>query len=343
MKLSAIAAALGADLEGDGSLEIEDIQPLESAGPAHLSFLSNPRYARSLAETRAGAVIVGREVEGPGCALLRVDDAYIGFAMALELFRRPELPEPGVHPAAVIAEDAEIGEGARIGPHVSIGARTRIGARAVLHPGVRIYPDVAIGDDFVAHANAVVRERTRIGHRVVVASGAGIGNEGFGNIPLPGGGVHALPQIGIVEIGDDVTVGSNTTIDRATIGVTRIADSVRLDNLVMVAHGCSIGKETLIAAQSGIAGSTVVGERVQLGGQVGVAGHLRVGDDARAAAQSGIASSVADGETVGGYPQRTAGRWRREVAALARLPELLRRVRRLVQRAASSDEPPVED
>ena len=332
MELSVIAEALGAELEGDGSIEIEDLQPLDEAGPAHLSFLSNPRYARSLDATRAGAVIVARDVEGPGCALLRVDDAYVGFAMALELFRKPELPEVGIHPSAVVAPDAQVADGARIAAHVVVGARTRIGARAALFPGVRIYPDVEIGEDFVAHANVVVRERTRIGDRVVLASGAAIGNEGFGNIPLPGGGVHTLPQIGVVEIGNDVTVGSNTTIDRATIGVTRIGDSVRLDNLVMIAHGCTIGKESLIAAQTGLAGSTVVGERVQLGGQVGAAGHLRIGDDVRAAGQSGIVSNVADGETVAGFPQRPASQWRRERAASSRLPELLRRVRRLEKR-----------
>lgn len=336
MKLAEIAKSLGADLEGDGNTEIRGLQPLEDAEAQDLSFLSNSRYAAKLKDTRAGALIVGRDVEGPGCALLRVDDAYMGFAMALEIFKRPLALDQKIAESAHIAADVQIGEAACIADQVTIGARTRIGARVTLHPGVRIYPDVTIGDDFVAHANVVVREGTKIGDRVQILSGAALGNEGFGNIPLPGGGVHTLPQIGHVEIGDDVSIGANTTVDRATIGVTRIESGVKLDNLVMVAHGCTIRREALIAAQVGLAGSTIVGRRVQLGGQAAAGGHLTIGDDVRAAGRTGVQSDVPAGEMIGGFPWRPVRDWRREEAAIRRLPGILKRLRRL-ERQSETD------
>jgi len=329
MKLGEIARAIGASLEGDPALEVDDLQPLESAGPRDLTFLSNPRYQAKLEATRACAVILGDGVPGPGCAVLRVPNAYLGFAMALQLFARPALPAPGIDAGAHVASSAEIGEGARIGPRVVVGEGARIGARCTLFPGVVLYPGVRIGDDFAAHANAVVRERVCIGDRVTLGPGAVIGGDGFGFLPLPGGGVFKLVQIGTVELGDDVEIGANTTIDRATIGVTRLARAVKVDNLVQIGHGCSLGEEALLAAQVGLAGSSVIGERVQLGGQVGIAGHLEVGAGARVAAQSGVPNDVPPGAEIGGYPAMDVALWRRVSAAVQKLPELLRRIRRL--------------
>jgi UDP-3-O-[3-hydroxymyristoyl] glucosamine N-acyltransferase len=329
MKLGDIAQALGATLEGDPELEIDTLDPIESAGPRSLSFVSNPRYVALVKTTRAAALILAPEVPAPGRAVLRAPNPYFAFTMALRLFARPVLPPVGVDPRATIAPDVTIGEAARIAAGVVIGERTRIGARATLHPGVVIYPGVTIGDDFTAHANVVVRERVTIGDRVSLASGVVLGSDGFGFLPLPGGGVLKIEQIGTVEVGNDVEIGANSTVDRATIGATRIEPGVKLDNLVMIAHGCQIGEESLIAAQTGLSGSTVVGRRVQLGGQVGAAGHLKIGDDARAAAKSGIPNDVPAGSTVGGYPAMEATLWRRVTAAAHRLPELLRRVRRL--------------
>jgi UDP-3-O-[3-hydroxymyristoyl] glucosamine N-acyltransferase len=333
MKLADIARAIDATVEGDGEIEIDDLTPLDSAGPRSLSFLSNPRYAGQLAGTRAAAVILGPDVPGPGCAVLRVPHAYLAFARALQVFARPVAPDPGIDRTASVHASATIGDGARIGPHVSIAAGARIGRNCTVFPGVVVYPDVVVGDDCVLHANVVLRERVRLGDRVVLGSGVAVGGDGFGFLPIPGGGVFKLHQIGGVEIGDDVEVGANTTIDRATIGITRIERGAKLDNLVMVAHGCTVGEEALLAAQTGLAGSTVIGARAQLGGQVGAAGHLSVGEDARVAAQSGIANDVAARAVVGGYPAMDAALWRRVSAAVHRLPELLRRVRRL-ERAA---------
>lgn len=337
MKLGEIARALNASIEGDEALEIDDLQPLDVAGPRSLSFLSNQRYLAQLATTRAGAVILGPGVPGPGCAVVRVDNAYLGFALALQLFARPVLPPHGVEPSAHVAASASVGPGARIAPGVVVGEGAVIGARAALFPGVVIYPEVRIGDDFTAHANAVVRERVTIGDRVTLGPGVVLGGDGFGFLPIPGGGVFKLAQIGTVEVADDVDIGANTTVDRATIGATRLERGVKLDNLVMVAHGCRIGAESLLAGQTGLAGSTVVGERVQLGGQVGAAGHLEIGDDVRAAAQSGIDNDVAAGTTIGGYPAMDVRLWRRVSAAVHRLPELLRRVRRLERHLGDGD------
>ncbi|MEW6271727.1 MAG: UDP-3-O-(3-hydroxymyristoyl)glucosamine N-acyltransferase [Thermodesulfobacteriota bacterium] len=338
MKLADLARALGATLEGDGELEIEDLQPLDRAGPRSLSFVSNQRYVAQLAGTRAAAVILGPGVEGPGCAVLRVDEPYRAFATALGLFARPVLPPLGVAPTAHVSPRARIGEGARIAPGVVVGDGVELGARACLFPGVVIYPESTIGDDFVAHANVVVRERVRIGNRVTLGPGVVVGGDGFGFIPLPGGGVFKLPQIGTVEIADDVEIGANTTVDRATIGATRLEHGVKLDNLVMIAHGCRIGPESLLAGQTGLAGSTTLGARVQLGGQVGAAGHLTIGDDVRVAAQSGVDNDVPPGSVIGGYPAMDVRLWRRVAAAVHRLPDLLRRVRRL-ERASGAAEP----
>lgn len=329
MKLAEIATVLDAVIEGDAGVEVDELAPLDGAGPRSLSFLSNPKYLPQLAGTGAGAVILGPDVEGPGCAVLRVADAYMAFAKALEMFDRPVVPQTGIASGATVAATARIGEGARIAAGVHIGENARIGARATLHPGVVVYPEVTIGDDFTAHANVVLRERVRIGNRVTLAAGVALGGEGFGYIPLPGGGVQNIRQIGTVEIEDDVEIGANTTIDRAAIGVTRIEAGAKIDNLVMIAHGCRIGPEALIAAQTGLAGSTTVGARAQLGGQVGSAGHLTIGADARIAAQSGVPNDVPEGQTVGGYPAMEVGLWRRVSAAVHKLPELLRRVRRL--------------
>lgn len=329
MRLADIARALDATVEGDAELEIDDLQPLDEAGPRSLSFVSNQRYLRQLETTRAGAVILGPNVEGPGCAVLRVANPYMAFALALRLFERPVDPPSGIAPGAHVSPTARIGEGARIAPGVVIGDGVVIGARARLHPGVVIYPEVTIGDDFLAHANVVVRERVRIGHRVTLGPGVVLGGDGFGFLPLPKGGIFKLPQIGTVELGDDVEIGANTTVDRATIGTTRLANGVKLDNLVMVAHGCRIGEESMLAGQSGLAGSTIIGKRVQFGGQVGAAGHLEIGDDVRVAAKSGIDNDVPAGRVIGGYPEMDIRLWRRIAAAVQKLPELLRRVRRL--------------
>jgi len=331
MTLAEIAARLGCELRGDGAIAINAIRGLEEAGPGDLAFLANPKYAAQLATTRASAVIVAKEHADLPIATLRADNPYLCFAQALALFHHPVEEPAGVHPTAVVAASARIAESASIGAYTVIGEDVVIGPRAVLHPHVTIYRGVRIGAEFVAHAGVVVREDVRIGDRVVLQPGVVIGADGFGFAPGPTGAVK-IPQAGTVVVEDDVEIGANTTVDRATLEATIVRRGAKLDNLVMVAHNCEVGAHSFLAAQVGIAGSTKIGRGVQMGGQAGAAGHLTIGDGVQVAAQSGVPNSVPAGTVVGGYPAIEVGLWRRTSAALLRLPELLRRVRRLEKR-----------
>jgi len=337
MRLDELAKAIGAEVEGDGALAIDGVATLDAAGPREITFLANPRYAPKVETTRAAAVIVGTGFErAVRPALLRASDPYLAMASALALFHRPVEAPPGVHPTAVVDASAVLGEDARVGPYCVVGPGTRIGARARLWSHVSIGAECEIGDDFVAHAHAAVRERVRIGDRVVLQNGAVIGGDGFGYVPTPEG-IRKLPQAGSVLLEDDVEIGANATIDRSTLGVTRIGRGSKIDNLVQIAHGCDIGEGCFIAAQSGLAGSSRVGSYVQLGGQVGLAGHLEIGDFARIAAKTGVNNDLEGGKTYGGnFGVLEAGDYRRVAAALRSLPELLRRVRRLEKAGGGS-------
>jgi len=331
MTLAEIAERLGCELRGDGTVEIRAIRGLEEAGPGDLTFLANPKYAAQLAATRASAAIVATGAAELPIATLRADNPYLCFAQALTLFHRPLVPPPGIHATAVVAASARIAPPTSIGPHAVVGEDVEIGPGATIHPHVTIYAGARIGRDFVAHAGVVVREHVRIGDRVVLHAGVVIGADGFGFAPSPTGAVK-IPQAGIVVIEDDVEIGANTTVDRATLEATVIRRGAKLDNLVMIAHNCEVGAHSFLAAQVGIAGSTKIGRGVQMGGQAGAAGHLTIGDGVQVAAQSGVPNSVPPGKIVGGYPAMDVGLWRRTSAAILRLPELLRRVRRLERR-----------
>ena len=329
MKLAEIAARLECDLTGDGEIEILGLAPIEDAAPGTLTFLANPRYRSHLETTRASAVILARS-EGPSrLPTLLASDPYLAFARAIDLFHVPPPMPHGIHPSAVIAASAKIGPDPQIGPFCVVGEDVVLGARACLDAHVVLYPEVVIGDDFRAQANVVVRERVRIGHRVILQPGCVIGGDGFGYAPGPGGQIHKITQGGTVVLEDDVEVGANATVDRAAIGETRLCRGVKIDNLVQVAHGCSIGPGSMLAAQVGLSGSTRLGRFVRMGGQAGTAGHLTIGDGATIAARAGITNDVAAGETMGGFPQQRLQAFRRTLASLPRLPEMLRRLRRL--------------
>jgi UDP-3-O-[3-hydroxymyristoyl] glucosamine N-acyltransferase len=329
MKLAEIAERVGVELRGDGAVTIDGVAPIETAGPGQLTFLAHQRYSRYLDTTKASAIIVAFNVPDLPIPSLRAHDPYLTFAKALALFYRPPEFPAGIHPTAVIAPTATIGPGAAVGPYAVVGARTVVGAHAHIGPHVAIAEDAVIGDHFTAFPFVSVRERVQIGHRVVLQSGAKIGGDGFGYTVGDGGAIHRIPQTGRVIVEDDVEIGANTTIDRAAVGDTIVRRGAKVDNLVMIAHGCEVGQGTMLAAQVGLSGSTRIGQFVRMGGQVGCAGHLHIGDGAQVAAQSGVPSDVAPGATVGGYPAVDMQLWRRISAALPRLPELLRRVRRL--------------
>ncbi len=328
MKLSDIATRLECDLHGDGTVEIERVAAIEEAGPGSLTFVANPRYRAYLKTTRASAVIVSASEAEVPLPSLRAADPYKAFAGALELFYVPPVLPDGIHPTAVIAPSVRIGENVSIGPFSVIGDDTVIGDGTRLDSHVAVYGDTRIGKNCRIYAHVTVRERVTIGDRVILQSGCVIGGDGFGYV-LTADGARKILQAGTVHLEDDVEVGANTTIDRATVGATAIRRGAKIDNLVMIAHGCSIGEGSAIAAQVGLSGSTQVGRFARLGGQVGAAGHLRIGDSAQVAAQSGIPNDVPDNTIVGGYPAVEIRSWRRYSAALPRLPELLRRVRRL--------------
>ena len=343
MKLGELAQRIGCELEGNPSIEITGPAPIDEAGPGQVTFVANERYRSKLGGLRAAAVVVGPGVAVQGAAILRSPQPYLAFVRVLEIFHQPSRLEPGIHASASIAPSAKIGARAAIGPYAVIGEDVVIGAEARIDAHVVIYPRVTIGDRFTAHAGAVIREGVTIGNDVKLQSGTVIGGEGFGYLPAGDGQVIAIPQMGTVVLEDGVEIGANTTIDRATVGTTRIRRGAKIDNLVMVAHGCDVGESAFLAAQVGLSGSSRIGTGAQLGGQVGIAGHLTVGAGARIAAQSGVPNDVEPGAVIGGYPAVEIRTWRRTVAALLRLPNLLRRVRAIERHlGVSANERPDE-
>ena len=331
MKLLVIAQRLGCELRGDGETEIRGVNGLDEAGPGELTFVANKKYLAKLPATKAAAVILAPDAPDLSLPSLRTANPYLAFAQALELFYPPYVPPEGVHPTAVIAASARIGTHASIGPYAVIGEEVVIGDYARIFAHVVIYPHVVVGHHFTAHAGVVVREGTRIGDRVVLQSGVVLGGDGFGYVPLPDGSAYKIPQSGVVVLEDEVEVGANTTIDRATVGATVIRRGAKIDNLVMIGHGCEVGQGALLAAQVGLSGSTKLEAGVRMGGQVGAAGHLTVGKNTMVAAQSGIPHDVPANSVIGGYPAVNISSWRRYSAVLPKLPELLRRVRWLEQ------------
>ncbi len=330
MKLGKIASTLGARLEGDAELEIAGVAGIEEAGPGHITFVSNPKYAAAARTTKASAVIVADDFPALAASTLRTKNPYLVFARAIELFYQPPRYAPGIHPSAVVHASARIGRSASIGAYVVIAEDVEIGDDCVLLPHVVIYRGARMGRNFFAHAHAVVREHCRLGDNVILQNGAVVGADGFGFAKDDAGHWQKIVQSGAAVIEDDVEIQANACVDRASIGETRIARGAKVDNLVQVGHGSSVGTDTLLCAQVGLAGSTEVGKNVILAGQVGVAGHCRIGDGAVATAQSGIPSDVEDGKTVSGYPAIDNRDWLRSVVVFNKLPELAKTVRQLV-------------
>ncbi len=329
MTTAQIAEFLNGRLTGSTEIVIEDVAKIEEAGPQHLTFVSNPRYAKYLETTGAGAVLVSQGMTSERMAVIEVADPYAGFLLLLEHFHplQPWLPQV-IHPSAVIEPTAVIGEHVAIGAHCYVGPRSIVGRSTKIFPHTTIGADVTIGEHCEIHSHVSVREGVALGNRVVIQDGAVIGSDGFGFAPTAQG-YRKIPQMGRVIIADDVEIGANTTIDRATLGETVIGRGTKLDNLIQVAHNVTIGSDTVIAALTGISGSAKIGDRCRIGGQVGVVGHLRVGDDVGIGAQSGVAGDVEDGTIVSGSPARPHALWKRIEAALSWLPDLLRRVRKL--------------
>jgi len=332
MKLGEIAVRLGCELSGDKLIDITGVAGMEHAGPGELTFLANPKYAHKVKLTRAAAILVSEPVRDAPIASLVSRNPYLDFARALELFYQPPRPAPGIHPLAFVAESAEIGEGASIGPFAVVGERVRLGRNAVLHPHAVIYEGASIGDDFLAHSHAVVREFCRIGDRVILQNNVVVGGDGFGFAKRGDGTHQKIVQSGITVIEDDVEVQSLTSVDRATVGETRVKRGAKIDSLVQVGHACVVGERNIICAQTGLAGSSILGDDVLLAGQVGVSGHLTIHDGAIVYAQSGVGGDVPAGARISGSPAFAANEWLRTITAFPKLPELLKTVRDLRKR-----------
>jgi UDP-3-O-[3-hydroxymyristoyl] glucosamine N-acyltransferase len=258
--------------------------------------------------------------------MLRTPEPYLAFARAVGIFAPVWRPEPGVHRMAAVAADAKLGSDVSVGPFVSIGEGATIGDRSIIFPSVTIGPDAHVGSDCVIHSNVAIRERVTVGDRVVLQNGVVLGSDGYGFVRRGDGTHEKIPQVAAVVIEDDVELGANTTVDRPAVGETRIKAGAKIDNLVQIAHGVSVGRNVLMAAQVGIAGSTEIGDDVMFGGQVGVGGHLTIGRGVVAVGQSGVTNSVPPGATIAGYPAIESREWRRASVLFRRLPELKRRI-----------------
>ena len=330
-----MANRLGAELRGDAEREVTGIKGIEDAGPTEVTFVANPRYGALARKTRAAAVLVEPEFPEIETATLRLKNPYHAFSRALGMFYQPPVYAPGIHPTAVIDPTAEVGEGAHIGPYVVIGPQVKLGAHATLLPHVVLYIGVEAGSYFFAHSHAVVRENCILGDHVTLENGAIIGADGFGFSKNEAGQWEKIPQSGPVRLGNRVDVQANACIDRATVGETRIGDGSKVDNLVQVGHGTHVGENTLLCAQTGLAGSSVIGNNVILAGQTGIAGHCTVGDGAILTAQSAVSHDVPPGKMISGSPGFDNRVWLRAVTIFQRLPELLKRLDRLEKRVAA--------
>jgi len=339
MKLSELAQLTGAQIEPEiGDVEITGAAGLDEASEGHVTFLANPRYTPRVNTTRASAIYLGENVQTDrNIAILRAKDPYLAYTRALRIFHpEPEL-EPFIHSSAVIDPTARVATHVSIGACAVIGRNVEIAEGVCIHPNVTIYDDVSIGKGSTIHSGVAIRERTVIGERVVIYNNAVIGCDGFGYAKDEEKRWLKIPQTGRVVIEDDVEIGAGTTIDRASVGESRIGRGTKLDNLVQIGHSCTVGEDSLLCAQVGLAGSSHIGNRVILAGQAGVAGHLTIGDDVVLTAKSATSHDVPAGKMISGIPAFDNRDWLRATAAFRRLGEIQRTVRELQRRLKTND------
>jgi len=334
LKLFEIAEKLSCKLEGDGSVDIRGVATLDSAREGDLSFLTNPKYHNDAKQTRASAILVGHDCPSMNLSLLRHDNPYLAFAKAIEIFFSGTETKPSIHPTAWVSDSAIVGLDVYIGPFTYVGERVVLGDGVQIHARCAIHEDASIGERTLMHSGSVVRERVVVGKNCIIQNNAVLGSDGFGYAKQADGSWYKILQAGTVVLEDDVEIGASSTIDRATLGETRIKRGTKVDNQVHIGHGCVLGPDNLICAQVGLAGSTQTGSGVVLTGQVGAAGHLRIGDGTIATPQTGIASSVEAGVIVSGSPAIDHRNWLRSSVAFSKLPDIQRTVRSLEARVA---------
>jgi UDP-3-O-[3-hydroxymyristoyl] glucosamine N-acyltransferase len=332
MRLKEIAEQLSCILEGNGDVEIKGVATLEEAEEGDLSFLTNSKYYSLAKKTRASAIIVSPDSSPLETNLLKNKNPYLAFAKAIELFYTREPGIRGVHPTAVVSETAEIGNGVSIGAFSFIGDRVIIEDNVVIQENCTIHEQAVVGAGTLIYSGSRIREQVRIGRSCIIQNNAVIGSDGFGFAKDNDGRWYKIPQVGTVIIEDEVEIGAGTTIDRATLGVTRVGRGAKIDNLVQIGHGCTVGEDSLVCAQVGLAGSTRIGKRVVLAGQVGSAGHLTIEDDAIVTAQSGVGENIRPGSIVSGTPAFDNKVWLKSQAIFTRLPALQKKIRALEAR-----------
>ena len=335
--LGELARLVGGELRGDSELRIRGVAGLEEAKTNEISFVVGPKYVGKAHETKAGALIVPPKLKSLNKPLIITDNPYLAFAKILTFFAPKPHPPLGVSSEAHIGAEVKLGDSVSIQPNVYLGDCAVLGDRVTLHGGVYVGSEVCIGDDSIVYPNVTILDRCIIGNRVIIHSGSVVGSDGFG-FAEDGSSYFKIPQVGIVQIDDDVEIGANCTIDRATMGKTWIQRGAKIDNLVQIAHNVVVGEDSIIIAQVGISGSTKIGKNVILAGQVGVTGHLEIGDDVRVGAQSGIAKSIPSGQTVSGSPAISHRDWLKNCQILSRLPELRKKIISLEKRLAEIEQ-----
>lgn len=337
-RLEQLAEHVGGRIEGDGQVLITAVAGIEDAGEGAITFLANPKYRAKLEETKASAVIVAPNIEIAGLNLLKVPNPYLAFAQVLSMFARKYHPSQGIHDSCWLGEDVTIGDGCALGAHVAIGNHVTIGERTIIYPGVVVGDGVSIGSDCILYPNVSLLQEVRLGNRVIVHSGTTIGSDGFGFAPTGQGDYYKIPQAGTVVIDDDVEIGANVSIDRATLGETHLHKGVKIDNLVQIAHNVVIEEHSIVVSQVGISGSTKVGKQVTLAGQVGLVGHIEIGDRVMIGAQSGVSKSVPEGAMLSGSPAVDHRLWRKSQVSLLKLPDALKTIRSLEKRLVALEQ-----
>ncbi|PIE34226.1 UDP-3-O-(3-hydroxymyristoyl)glucosamine N-acyltransferase [candidate division KSB3 bacterium] len=335
--LAELAEYVQGTIVGDGTISIAGVAGLDEAGQGEITFLANPKYRPKLEQTQASAAIVAPDVECSGLNLLKVSNPYLAFAQILTLFSQKFHPPAGIHHTCQLGEEVSIGDLCAIGAYVSIGNHVRIGDRTVIYPGVVIGDRVTIGSDVVLYPNVSLLQEVSLGNRVIIHSGTVVGSDGFGFAPV-GGQYYKIPQIGSVVIDDDVEIGANVAIDRATLGETHIHRGVKIDNLVQIAHNVVIDEHSVVVSQVGISGSTKVGKHVTLAGQVGLVGHIRIGDHVMIGAQSGVTKSVPEKSILSGSPAVDQRMWKKSQVSLLKLPDALKRIRAMERKIQELEE-----
>ncbi|MCH2184393.1 UDP-3-O-(3-hydroxymyristoyl)glucosamine N-acyltransferase [Myxococcota bacterium] len=332
VRLAELGDFLGRPIEGAPETPLDGVAALDQAGPRDLSFVRSLHWAAELKQTKAGAVLIPDGLDPSGIPAIRSPHPSLDFARAAQHLVPADRPAAGLHPAATVASSAELASGVSIGSGATVGEASRIGSGTVLHAGVHVYPDVQVGQDCELHSGVVLREGTELGDRVIVHAGAVLGGQGFGFVSDEKNARIRTPQLGRLIIESDVEIGANTTIDRGSLGLTRVRRGAKIDNLVQIGHNCDIGEDAIIVAQSGLSGGTRIGNSVVFMAQAGSAGHLTVGEGAFVGARAGLHKDVASGARVYGAPALEERAWHRAMTALTRLPDLMRRFRAVERR-----------